>query len=198
MYRYEYQKGQFDYFDENGQTAKRGLLRTPVDGARMTSGFGMRRHPILGYSKMHEGVDFGASAGTPIYAAGDGVVEQMGWNGSYGKFVLIRHNNRIQTAYAHASGFGKGLGVGSRVKQGQVIAYVGSTGRSTGAHLHYEIRIDRRKVNPLSVNIPTGRSLGKTEMAAFKRWKDQLASEFKLAQSGVNPLPVNVADNGKR
>jgi murein DD-endopeptidase MepM/ murein hydrolase activator NlpD len=195
MYRYEYEKGQFDYFDEQGRTAKRGLLRTPVDGARMTSGFGMRRHPILGYSKMHQGVDFGASAGTPIFSAGDGTITKIGWNGSYGRFVSVRHSGGIETAYAHASGFAKGLGIGSKVKQGQVIAYVGSTGRSTGPHLHYEVRVNGRAVNPLSVNIPTGRSLTKAQMAAFNRWKDEIQGQFKMAQQGVNPItkPTSVA-----
>ncbi|MGE3770240.1 MAG: peptidoglycan DD-metalloendopeptidase family protein [Bdellovibrionales bacterium] len=195
MYRYEYEKGQFDYFDESGKTAKRGLLRTPVDGARITSRFGMRNHPLLGYSKMHAGIDFGASAGTPIYAAGDGTITKLGWNGSYGKYVQIRHNGNISTAYAHASGFPRSLKVGDKVKQGQVIAYVGSTGRSTGPHLHYEIHVNGRKVNPMTVNIPTGRSLNKTEMATFKRWQDQIQSEFNLALKGVNPItgPTNVA-----
>lgn len=187
LYRYEFDKGQFDYFDEQGRTAKRGLLRTPVNAARMSSGFGVRRHPILGYSKMHTGVDFAAPTGTPIFAAGDGVVVKAGFNGSYGRYVQIRHNGRLQTAYAHMSRIADKLTPGSRVKQGQVIAYVGTSGRSTGPHLHYEVIIDGRKVNPMSVDVPTGRSLNKTEMANFKRWRERLHAEFQALNKG---LPV--------
>lgn len=187
LYRYEFDKGQFDYFDEQGRTAKRGLLRTPVNAARITSGFGVRRHPLLGYSKMHAGIDFGAPTGTPIFAAGDGVVVKAGFNGTYGRYVQIRHNGRLQTAYGHMSRIADKLTAGDRVKQGQVIAYVGSSGRSTGPHLHYEVIIDGKKVNPMSVDVPTGRSLNKKEMDAFKRWRERLHADFQALNRG---LPV--------
>lgn len=197
LYRYEFEKGQYDYFDDQGRTAKRGLLRTPVPAARMTSGFGVRRHPILGYSKMHAGTDFGAPTGTPIFAAGDGTVVKAGWNGSYGRYIQIRHNGRLHTAYAHMSRLADKLTVGTKVKQGQVIAYVGSSGRSTGPHLHYEVHIDGKKVNPMSVDVPSGRSLNKTEMASFKRWKDRLHSEYQALNKGL-PVGAQLAQNSKK
>jgi murein DD-endopeptidase MepM/ murein hydrolase activator NlpD len=198
LYRYEFDKGQFDYFDEDGRTAKRGLLRTPVHAAQMTSGFGMRRHPILGYSKMHEGVDFAAPVGTPIFAAGDGVVVRANFFGAYGRYIQVRHNGRLQTAYAHLSRFADKLNAGDRVKQGQVIGYVGSSGRSTGPHLHYEVIIDGRKVNPMSVDVPTGRSLSKAEMVEFKRWRERLHADFQALNNGLPVGAVLAMDQAKR
>jgi murein DD-endopeptidase MepM/ murein hydrolase activator NlpD len=170
-----------DYFDENGKAVRKALLRTPVDGARITSTFGMRRHPLLGYSKMHEGVDFGAPIGTPILAAGDGVVTQKGWNGGYGHYVEIRHNNEYATGYAHMSRYQKTLRVGARVHQGDVIGYVGSTGLSTGAHLHYEVHRFAKKINPMGVKFMTGRQLASKELQHFKVAK--LETDKKVAHA---------------
>ncbi len=139
------------YYNHEGKSIKRGFLRTPVDGARISSGFGQRRHPVLGYTKMHKGIDFAAPTGTPIYAAGDGTIGYLGRYGSFGKYVRIDHGNNYQTAYAHMSRFGKGKRKGRRVSQGDIIGCVGTTGRSTGPHLHYEILKHGRQINPLSV-----------------------------------------------
>lgn len=155
-----------DYFNEKGESARKALLRTPIDGARLSSGYGRRRHPILGYTKMHRGVDFAAPPGTPIYAAGDGRVETAGRNGAYGNYVRIRHNARYTTAYAHMKRIATRRG--RRVRQGQVIGTVGSTGRSTGPHLHYEILIGGRRTNPMSVKMPAGRKLKGAELARFQ------------------------------
>lgn len=168
LYRFESRPGKIDYFDEKGRSAKRPLLRTPIDGARLSSRFGKRRHPVLGYTKMHRGVDFAAATGTPIYAAGDGVISYRGRKGGYGKYVRIRHAGGYNTAYAHMSRFRKGVTLGSRVRQGQVIGYVGTTGRSTGPHLHYEILAGGRQVNPLTVKMPSGIKLGKKTFAKFQ------------------------------
>jgi len=139
LYRYEAEDGPTDYLDVNGKSARKTLMRTPINGARLSSGFGMRKHPILGYSRKHLGIDFAAPRGTPILAAGDGVIERAGRNGSYGKYIRIRHNGTYQTAYAHLNSYARGIKSGKHVRQGQVIGYVGSTGRSTGSHLHYEV-----------------------------------------------------------
>jgi murein DD-endopeptidase MepM/ murein hydrolase activator NlpD len=168
LYRFESRRGSIDYFDQKGRSAKRPLLRTPIDGARLSSRFGKRRHPVLGYTKMHRGVDFAAATGTPIYAAGDGVISYRGRKGGYGKYVRIRHAGGYNTAYAHMSRFRKGVTLGSRVRQGQVIGYVGTTGRSTGPHLHYEILSAGRQVNPLTVKMPSGIKLGKKQFARFQ------------------------------
>jgi len=178
LYRYKDASGDVDYYDENGQGAKKPLMKTPIDGARISSGFGMRVHPVLGYSKMHKGIDFAAPRGTPIYAAGDGVIEKMGPFSSYGKYVRIRHRAGIETAYAHMNGFKAGLHSGSRVKQGQVIGYVGSTGRATGAHLHYEILIASRQVNPATVKLAGGKALGGKDLKAFKSAAAQTNRSF--------------------
>ncbi len=178
LYRYEYDKGQFDYFDENGKSVKRGLLRTPVDNPHVTSGFGVRMHPILGFSKMHTGVDFGAATGAPIYAAGDGVIEQAGWFSDYGKYVKIRHTGQLETAYGHMSQISSTLKPGTRIRQGQLIGYVGSTGRATGPHLHYEVIVGNNKVNPVGVNVDTGRSLDGRQLTAFKNWRQQMQTQY--------------------
>ncbi|MDJ0686837.1 MAG: M23 family metallopeptidase [Alphaproteobacteria bacterium] len=175
-YRFKGSDGFWDYFDEQGRSAKKALLRTPIDGARLSSKFGMRRHPILGYNKMHKGADFAAPTGTPIYAAGNGVVEAAGWNGGYGKYIRVRHNDTYKTAYGHMSRIA--VSRGKRVRQGQVIGYVGSTGRSTGPHLHYEVHKNGRQVNPLGVRLPTGRTLSGSELAAFKDHVARLESQF--------------------
>lgn len=161
-------KTQIGYFDERGFSARKPLLKTPVDGARLSSRYGKRRHPILGYTKMHRGVDFAASRGTPIYAAGNGRVISAGRKGGYGKYVRIRHNERYSTAYGHMHRIARGMRRGKRVKQGQVIGYVGSTGRSTGPHLHYEVLVGGRQVNPLRLRLPSGRKLKGTNLATFR------------------------------
>lgn len=185
LYRYQ-EKGADtpEYFNELGKSAKKSLLRTPIDGARLSSGFGSRRHPVLGYTRVHKGVDFAAATGTPIMAAGDGVIERAGAFGSYGNYVRVRHTNKYSTAYAHMSRIGKGIAPGTRVKQGQVIGYVGSTGRSTGPHLHYEVLASNKHVNPLSIKLPTGRELNGRQLASFKSYLAALSTE-------IASLPMN-------
>ena len=169
IYLFEKDKGFPNYFEPNGLSIRRTLMKTPIDGARLSSGYGMRKHPVLGYSKMHAGIDFAAPTGTPIFAAGDGVVQRANRFSSYGNYIKIRHNATYSTAYAHLSRFAKGISAGTRVKQGQVIGYVGSTGRSTGPHLHYEIHKNGKQVNPLSVDLPLGEQLTGTNLANFKK-----------------------------
>lgn len=167
IYRHVRTDGRVGYFDERGENARKSLMLTPIDGARLTSRFGMRRHPISGYNRQHKGVDFGAPSGTPIYAAGDGVVERASRFGAYGRYVRIRHSNLYKTAYAHLSAYAEGIFPGKRVRQGETIGYVGSSGRSTGPHLHYEVIYNGRQVNPLSVELPSGDPIGDSERAAF-------------------------------
>ena len=156
-----------EYFDSQGRSSRKGLMRTPIDGARLSSSYGMRKHPILGYNKMHRGVDFAAPTGTPIYAAGSGTIEAAGRNGAYGHYIRIRHAGSYKTAYAHLSSYAAGIKRGAKVSQGQVIGFVGSTGRSTGPHLHYEIILDGKQVNPSRVDLPSGRNLRLAEMKVF-------------------------------
>jgi murein DD-endopeptidase MepM/ murein hydrolase activator NlpD len=163
-----------DFYDETGKSAKKFLVRKPVNSAIMRSGFGGRRHPILGYTKMHTGVDWATPYGTPIFASGNGVVEKVGWEGGYGKYVRLKHNNGYETAYGHMSAFAKGMEPGKRVRQGQVIGFVGSTGMSTGAHVHYEILVNGRFVDPMRVKLPRGRSLEGAVMASFEKERDRL------------------------
>jgi murein DD-endopeptidase MepM/ murein hydrolase activator NlpD len=166
--------GIVDYYDEGGKSAKKFLVRKPVVSAIMRSGFGIRRHPILGYTKMHTGVDWAAPTGTPIYAAGNGVVEKAGWESGYGKFVLLRHTNGYETAYGHMTAFARGIDEGTRVRQGQVIGFVGSTGLSTGSHVHYEIRINGRFVDPMRIKLPRGRELQGPVMVEFDRERERI------------------------
>jgi murein DD-endopeptidase MepM/ murein hydrolase activator NlpD len=163
-----------EYFDSKGNSVKKSLLRTPINGARVSSGFGMRRHPILGYSKMHKGVDFAASTGTPILAAGAGTVIYMGIKGGYGNYVQIKHNNDYSTAYGHASRFNKKFRVGAKVKQGDVVAYVGTTGRSTGPHLHFELLYRGSQVNPAKVKATSGLKLVGKELVRFESSKNEI------------------------
>jgi murein DD-endopeptidase MepM/ murein hydrolase activator NlpD len=163
-----------DYYDETGKSAKKFLVRKPVNNAIMRSGFGIRRHPILGYVKMHTGVDWATPYGTPIFASGNGVVEKAEWEGGYGKFVRIKHNNGYETAYGHMSAFAKGMEPGKRVRQGQVIGFVGSTGQSTGAHVHYEILVNGRFVDPMRIKLPRGRSLEGPLLTGFEKERDRL------------------------
>ena len=187
-YRYTTKDGQTDYFDENGRSAQKALLKTPVSGARLTSGFGMRRHPLLGYSKMHAGVDFGVPQGTPIRAAGSGVVEIAGRHGAYGIAVEIDHDNRYETLYAHMSKLAAGIRRGAKVNQGQIIGYVGSTGRSTGPHLHYEVHVDGRPVNPTRIKAAGGKQLAGKELAKFKQLQSRVEAMMQQA-----PSPLQVA-----
>jgi murein DD-endopeptidase MepM/ murein hydrolase activator NlpD len=163
-----------DYYDEAGKSAKKFLVRKPVNNAIMRSGFGGRRHPILGYVKMHTGVDWATAYGTPIFASGNGVIEKAGLEGGYGKYIRIQHNNGYETAYGHMSAFAKGIEPGKRVRQGQVIGFVGSTGQSTGPHVHYEILVNGRFVDPLRVKLPRGRSLEGPMMANFEKERDRI------------------------
>jgi len=167
-----------DYYDETGKSAKKFLVRKPVNNAIMRSGFGGRRHPILGYVKMHTGVDWATAYGTPIFASGNGVVEKVGPEGGYGKYVRLKHNNGYETAYGHMSAFAKGMEVGKRVRQGQVIGFVGSTGQSTGPHVHYEILVNGRFVDPMRVKLPRGRSLEGPVMASFEKERDRLDAQM--------------------
>lgn len=166
IYSFTRSNGDTGYYDERGQSIRKALLRTPVNGARLSSGFGMRRHPILGYGRMHKGVDFAAPRGTPVYAAGDATVEYAGRRGSFGNYVRLRHNNEYDTAYAHLQKVATRSG--KRVKQGDIIGYVGSTGASTGPHLHYEVLKHGKQVNPKDVKFPTGHKLEGQELASFQ------------------------------
>ena len=169
LFRYQPEEGPADYLDTKGASVRKALMRTPINGARLSSGFGMRRHPILGYNKKHLGVDFAAPKGTPIYAGGDGTISMIGWHGNYGKYIRIRHNSTYSTGYAHLNGYAKGMKKGKRVRQGQVIAYVGNTGMSTGPHLHYEVMRGNNRINPMTLKLPSGRKLKGQELAAFQQ-----------------------------
>lgn len=171
--------GDGEYFTPQGEAIRKSLLRTPVDGARITSGFGMRMHPLLGYSKMHKGVDFGAPTGTPIYAAGSGTIVEIGKKGAYGNYVRIRHNGEYQTAYAHMSKFAKGIKKGDKVKQGEVIGYVGATGRATGPHLHYEVVVAGEQVNPAKIKMTGGDKLTGKQLKAFQSQMAKVDGERK-------------------
>lgn len=178
IYRYETKDGRVDYYDPDGRSVRKTLMKTPIDGARLSSGFGMRKHPVLGYNKMHKGLDFAAPTGTPIYAAGDATVEYAGRKGGYGNYVRLRHNGTLKTAYAHLHKFAKGISTGKRVKQGDVIAYVGTTGRSTGPHLHYEVLVNGAQVNPNRVDLPVGEILKAQELERFKALKGATYQEY--------------------
>tara|TARA_Y100001970_G_scaffold264870_1_gene351890 strand:- start:490 stop:1788 length:1299 start_codon:yes stop_codon:yes gene_type:complete len=158
LYKFEYDD-KIDYFDESGKSIKKTLMKTPINGARLSSSFGKRKHPILGFTKMHTGTDFAAPKGTPIMASGDGKVTKASWCGGGGNCVKIKHNSTYQTVYAHMSKFGRGIKKGVRVKQGQIIGYVGSTGLSTGPHLHYEVIENGRKINSQKLKLPSGKTL---------------------------------------
>src|ERR1700726_3479490 len=187
-----------DYYDETGKSAKKFLVRKPVNNAIMRSGFGSRRHPILGYVKMHTGVDWATPYGTPIFASGNGVVEVAGWEGGYGKYVKLKHNNGYETAYGHMSAFAKGLEVGKRVRQGQVIGFVGSTGQSTGAHVHYEILVHGRFGDPMRIKLPRGRSLEGQLMAGFEKERDRLDAMMSNRGGGAARISDAGATGGVR
>jgi murein DD-endopeptidase MepM/ murein hydrolase activator NlpD len=177
--------GVVDYYDETGKSAKKFLVRKPVGAGILRSGFGFRRHPILGVAKMHTGVDWSAPSGTPIYASGNGTVDKAGWESGYGKYVRVRHANGYETAYGHMTAFARGIDPGVRVRQGQVIGFVGSTGLSTGAHLHYEIMVNGRFVDPMRIRLPRGRVLEGPVIADFDRERDRLDNMMSRAPSRV-------------
>jgi murein DD-endopeptidase MepM/ murein hydrolase activator NlpD len=181
-YRYQSpEDGLVDFYDETGKSAKKFLVRKPLADGIMRSGFGNRHHPLLRYTKMHTGVDWAAPSGTPIYAAGNGVVEKAGWESGYGKFVLLRHTNGYETAYGHMTAFARGIDEGVRVRQGQVIGFVGSTGLSTGSHVHYEIRINGRFVDPMRIKLPRGRELAGATLNDFERERARIDSLMSRA-----------------
>ncbi len=192
FYRFRTEDGSFDYFDENGSSAQQFLLRNPVPNGKFRSGFGGRRHPILGYTRMHTGVDWAAPRGTPIIASGNGVVEKAGWAGGYGKQIMIRHANGYVSSYNHQSAFAKNIAPGVRVRQGQVIGYVGSTGLSTGAHLHYELIVNGTKVDPMRVRLPVGKVLKGEELTAFRRERERI--DELLRQQDRNTVKVASAN----
>tara|TARA_Y100000748_G_scaffold129958_1_gene108912 strand:+ start:145 stop:1443 length:1299 start_codon:yes stop_codon:yes gene_type:complete len=177
LYKFEYENNKIDYFDENGKSIRKTLMKTPINGARLSSSFGMRKHPILGFNKMHRGTDFAAPTGTPIMASGDGIILKAKWCGGGGKCVKIKHNSSYQTVYAHMSKFGKGIKKGVRVKQGQIIGYVGSTGLSTGPHLHYEVIVNGKKVNSQKLKLPSGKIL-----------KGDLRKQFEINKIKIDVL----------
>ena len=181
LYKYEYEKNKIDYFDENGKSIRKSLMKTPINGARLSSSYGKRKHPILGYTKMHMGTDFAAPKGTPIMASGDGKITKAGWCGGGGNCIKIKHNNTYQTVYAHMSKFGRGIKKGSRVKQGQIIGYVGSTGMSTGPHLHYEVIENGKKINSQKMRLPSGKIL-----------KGDERKKFELAKIKIDVLKSNL------
>jgi len=189
--------GIVDYYDETGKSAKKFLVRKPVNEAIMRSGFGGRRHPILGYVKMHTGVDWATAYGTPIFAAGNGVIEKIGLEGGYGKYIRIKHNNGYETAYGHMSAFAKGMEAGRRVRQGQVIGFVGSTGLSTGPHVHYEILVNGRFVDPMRIKLPRGRALEGAILAGFDKERDRLDGMMtgrggaRISDASGGPLQIS-------
>ena len=187
-----------DYYDETGKSAKKFLVRKPVNNAIMRSGFGGRRHPILGYVKMHTGVDWATAYGTPIFASGNGVLEKVGPEGGYGKYIRIKHNNGYETAYGHMSAFAKGMEPGKRVRQGQVIGFVGSTGQSTGPHVHYEILVNGRFVDPLRIKLPRGRSLDGPVMNGFEKERDRLDAMMNNRGGGAARLSDAAGTGGVR
>jgi murein DD-endopeptidase MepM/ murein hydrolase activator NlpD len=188
FYRYKMSDGTIDYFDQDGRSAKQFLLRNPLPNGRFTSGFGGRNHPILGRSAMHTGVDWAAPRGTPIIASGNGVVEKAEWAGGYGRQTIVRHANGYETSYNHQSAFAKGIKAGAKVRQGQVIGYVGSTGLSTGNHLHYELMVNGRKVDPMRVRLPVGRVLKGDDLAKFEKERKRIDDLLKEEAGG--PLKV--------
>jgi len=190
LYRYQPDPNEpADYFDAHGQSAKGMLMKTPVDGARITSGFGMRFHPILGYTRMHKGVDFAVPIGTPVMASGAGTVVFTGVQSGYGNFVLVNHGNGYSTAYGHLSRFAPGIRRGAHVRQGQVVAYSGMSGMATGPHLHYEIRVNNVQVNPTTVKIAQGRILQGTQLRAFQ--EARLRTDALIVGT---PLETRLAD----
>lgn len=192
-----------DWYDADGKSARKFLMRTPINGARLSSGFGMRLHPILGYSRMHRGTDFAAPIGTPILAAGDGTIVRASRYGSYGNYVRIRHSNGFETAYAHMSRFARGTQTGASVRQGQVIGYVGTTGRSTGPHLHYEVLRRGQQVNPVNLRVADGRNLDGRALELFQIERERIdtlrqvrARETPAQQAVLRAVSTGANENG--
>jgi murein DD-endopeptidase MepM/ murein hydrolase activator NlpD len=185
FYRFQMEDGAIDYFDQDGRSARQFLLRSPVPTGTFRSGFGMRRHPILGYSRMHTGVDWSAPSGTPIIASGNGVVENAGWHSGYGRQTVIRHANGYETSYNHQSAIAEGVVPGARVRQGQVIGYVGASGLATGAHLHYELMVNGAKVDPMRVRLPVSRVLKDAELDTFQRERARIDELLKEDTDGT-------------
>ncbi len=184
LYRFENKnKNLVGYFDSKGKSATKALMKTPINGARLSSGYGMRKHPILGYNKKHQGVDFAAPTGTPIMAAGTGHIEYVGNNGGAGKYIRIKHLNGYKTAYAHLSKYASGISKNVKVNQGQTIGYVGSTGLSTGPHLHYEVWFNGERINPMTMKLPSGKKLENEELVSFLKLKEEI--DIKL---NIKPL----------
>ena len=179
LYNFKY-KNDEDYYDIKGKSITKSLMKTPINGARLSSAFGMRKHPILGYNKMHRGTDFAAPSGTPIMASGSGTITRARWCGGGGNCVKIKHNSTYETIYAHMKGFAKGIKEGRKVKQGQIIGYVGSTGLSTGPHLHYEVIVNGKKVNSQRLKLPSGKTLKGNERKEFEL--DRIKIDLKLAE----------------
>lgn len=188
FYRFQMADGTVDYFDPEGRSARQFLLRKPVPNGKFRSGFGGRRHPILGYTRMHTGVDWAAPRGTPIIASGDGVVEKAGWAGGYGRQTIIRHANGYKTSYNHQNAIAKGITEGVKVRQGQVIGYVGTTGLSTGPHLHYELMVNGTKVDPMRVRLPVDRVLTGADLEVFQRERERI--DNLLEEEGSPSLKV--------
>jgi murein DD-endopeptidase MepM/ murein hydrolase activator NlpD len=179
--------GVVDFYDETGKSAKKFLMRKPLSGGRYRSGFGMRKHPIVGTMRMHNGVDWSAQRGTPIMAAGAGVISRAKWVSGYGRRIEIQHANGYTTTYSHQTNFANGIREGMRVRQGQVIGYVGSTGLSTGPHLHYEVKVNGRFVNPMRIRLPRGRVLEGEILEAFNRERDRIDT---LVERAAGPSRV--------
>jgi len=174
LYRYEAPDGKTGYYTSDGKSIEKTLMRTPINGAKLSSRFGFRIHPILGFNAMHQGTDFAAPVGTPILASGNGIIEYAGWKGGYGKFITIRHNSEYKTNYAHLSDYAKGMRKGTKVQQGQIIGYVGSTGSSTGPHLHYEIEVNGKKVNSQTLKLPDALPLEGNNKLIFETQKKNI------------------------
>ena len=201
-FRFETPDGEVGYYTQEGESAQRLLMKMPINGARISSSFGMRFHPILRSNRPHNGTDFAAPTGTPIMAAGSGIVERANRFGSYGNYIRIRHANGYKTVYAHLHGFARGVRAGARVQQGQIIGYVGSTGRSTGPHLHYEVHHNGRPTNPMALDLPTGKQLSDEELALFETERGRIAALrdsalLAVAEVGANnPARVRLASTG--
>jgi len=179
LYRFIDDKGELiDYFDSNGKSATKALMKTPINGARLSSAYGMRKHPILGYNRLHQGVDFAAPTGTPIMAAGTGRIEVIGTNGGAGKYIRIKHLNGYKTAYAHLNSYASGMSKGVKVRQGQTIGFVGSTGLSTGPHLHYEVWFNNKKINPMTMRLPSGIKLNDNQLKKFEKVRERIDLEI--------------------
>jgi murein DD-endopeptidase MepM/ murein hydrolase activator NlpD len=184
LYRFQSEGDEFvEYFNSDGKSATKALMKTPINGARLSSGFGMRKHPILGYNKKHQGVDFAAPTGTPIMAAGTGHIEFVGNNGGAGKYIRIKHLNGYKTSYSHLSKYASGIQKNVKVRQGQVIGYVGNTGLSTGPHLHYEVIFNGKRINPMKMKLPSGKQLKDKNLEIFLAEKERINTEVSELNS---------------